>query len=85
MLCDALGVSKSRYYEWRQRPISKQQKRIQALDYMITEIFNEHKSRYGSTRIYYEGTVANLLSLIVYDIVCLKKGISNLCLHNMSW
>jgi transposase InsO family protein len=69
MLCDILGVSKSRYYEWSKQPISKRQQRIQELDYMITEVFNEHKSRYGATRICYE--------LKLQGVMCTRKMISN--------
>jgi len=68
MLCDILGVSKSRYYEWAKQPTSKRQQRIQKLDYMITEIFNKHKSRYGSTRIYHE--------LKLQGVMCTRKIIA---------
>ena len=49
-----MGVSKSGYYEWLQEPISKRLKQTKKLDDLIRQIFFQHKSRYGSTRIYHE-------------------------------
>lgn len=68
MLCSILGVSKSRYYDWIRQPISKRKKRIQELDTMIIKIFNEHKGRYGSTRIFHE--------LKAEGIMCTRKMIA---------
>ena len=54
MLCKILVVSTSSYYDWKQTPISKWQKKTMELDKMIKSIFYEHKERYGSTRIFVE-------------------------------
>jgi len=51
MLCEILEVPKSIYYVWLNTPFSKRQKQTEDLDAMIQTIFDEHKSRYGSTRI----------------------------------
>ena len=46
-----LDVSTSGYYEWRQRPESKQNQSNRALDSQIREVYDEHKQRYGVPRI----------------------------------
>lgn len=51
-LCEVLSLSTSSYYRWLHEPISKRQQNDADLDQAIIEIFNEHKSRYGSVRIY---------------------------------
>ena len=51
-LCESLNVSKSLYYRWIAKPVSKRQQNDADLDIAITTIFKEHKSRYGSVRIY---------------------------------
>lgn len=53
-LCKSLNVSTSSYYRWIHEPIGKRQSNDAELDDAITTIFNEHKSRYGSVRIYKE-------------------------------
>lgn len=54
MMCKILKVSKSKYYNWLNKPLGKQKQRMRDLDLMIRSIFIEHKGRYGSTRIYHE-------------------------------
>jgi len=49
-----LNLSKSGYYEWRGEPVGIMEKRQMELDTAIKDIFYEHKSRYGSTRIFKE-------------------------------
>ena len=46
-----LDVSTSGYYEWRQRPESKQNQSNRVLDSHIREVYDEHKQRYGVPRI----------------------------------
>jgi len=53
-MCDMLGVSKSSYYEWLKDPIGARARSQKSLDQSIKEVFFEHKSRYGSTRIFKE-------------------------------
>lgn len=54
LLCEVMKISTSSYYSWLDKPISVRQQQTDVLDSLITEIFNENKKRYGSTRIYYE-------------------------------
>lgn len=53
-MCKILKVSKSKYYNWLNKPLGNRDKRMKELDLMIRSIFKEHKERYGSTRIYHE-------------------------------
>ena len=50
-LCELLAVAKSGYYAWCQRAQGKQEAMNEELLKMITEIFAEHRGRYGSPRI----------------------------------
>jgi len=47
-----LGVSKSGYYDWRQRQPSKRDIEDAELNQKIQQIFTENKGRYGSPRIF---------------------------------
>lgn len=51
-LCKVTGISTSAYYRWLKTPISKRQVNDNELDKAIVTIFNEHKARYGSTRVH---------------------------------
>ncbi|MGQ4005647.1 IS3 family transposase [Francisellaceae bacterium CB300] len=51
-LCEVMNLSTSSYYRWLHEPISKRQQNDANLDQAIIQIFNEHKSRYGSVRIH---------------------------------
>ena len=51
-LCEVMKLSTSSYYRWLHKPISKRQQNDADLDQAIIQIFNDHKSRYGSVRIY---------------------------------
>ena len=50
-LCELLAVAKSGYYAWCRKAQSKQKAMNEELSKMITEIFAEHRGRYGSPRI----------------------------------
>ena len=50
-LCELLAVAKSGYYAWCRKAQSKQEAMNEELSKMITEIFAEHRGRYGSPRI----------------------------------
>jgi len=50
-MCQVLGVSKSGYYEWRERPKSDQKKRKEKLTAQVKRVFFESKERYGSPKI----------------------------------
>lgn len=51
-LCEVMNLSTSSYYRWLHKHISKRQQNNADLDQAIIQIFNEHKSRYGSVRIH---------------------------------
>lgn len=51
-LCEVMNLSTSSYYRWLHEPISKRQQNDADLDQAIIQIFNEHKSRYGSVRVH---------------------------------
>jgi transposase InsO family protein len=53
-MCQALRVSRSGYYKWKNRPKSKQTISNEELLKMIKEIYHKHKGRYGSPRIWKE-------------------------------
>ncbi len=53
-MCSILEVSKTGYYNWLDEPIGPRDSRLNKLDVLIEDVFNEHKSRYGSTRIFAE-------------------------------
>lgn len=53
-MCYMLNVSKSGYYDWIKEPVGIRQKQQNDLDFLIKDIFYDHKSRYGSTRIFKE-------------------------------
>lgn len=51
-MCDILGVSKSGYYEWRNRPDSATSKRRDDLKVLIRKTFNDSRGTYGYRRIH---------------------------------
>ena len=53
-MCSILEVSKTGYYNWLDEPIGARDSRLNKLDIVIEDVFNEHKSRYGSTRVFAE-------------------------------
>ncbi len=50
-LCEALSVSTSGFYAWRERGPSERHKQDARLSIEIAAIFQKHQSRYGSPRI----------------------------------
>ena len=50
-LCDVLGVSRSAYYDWRKSAPNLYQRQDEQLQPMISDIFQQHKRRYGARRI----------------------------------
>jgi len=52
MMCDQLEVSRSGYYEWRDRPESATAARRGVLLAAITAIFHRHQGRYGHRRVH---------------------------------
>ena len=51
-LINLLGVSKSGYYDWRNRQPSAREIKDDELKVKIQQIFNDNKGRYGSPRIF---------------------------------
>ena len=49
--CRILNVSRSGYYDWRNRGMSQQQMANAVLDVHIQRIYKEHAGRYGYRRI----------------------------------
>ena len=54
LMCDMLEVSTSGYYAWRGRLPSQRALSNAQLDQTITQIYWQHKGRYGSPRIWEE-------------------------------
>jgi putative transposase len=50
-LAQTLGVSRSGFYEWRERPISERCRRREHLAEQVRETFAEHQGIYGSRKI----------------------------------
>src|SRR6056297_1301148 len=51
-MCQVLEVSRSGYYDWLNREPSQRQLENEKLKNKITEIYWQHKGRYGNPRIY---------------------------------
>ena len=51
LMCDVLDVSRSGYYDWVARGLSRRGRSNNDLDRRIREIFAEHRQRYGAPRI----------------------------------
>jgi putative transposase len=54
LMCRMLGVSRSGYYDWRQRPPSEREKTDAGLTERIYEIHNRSRGTYGYPRIHAE-------------------------------
>jgi transposase InsO family protein len=50
--CQVLEVSRSGYYAWRERPVSRQQQRREELAVKIHAAYVENRRAYGSPRVY---------------------------------
>jgi transposase InsO family protein len=53
LLCEVLGVSSSGYYDWCGRDLSKREKRKVEIMFLIEQIHQNSKERYGAPRIYH--------------------------------
>lgn len=54
VLCDVLGVSRSGYYAWRDRPPGPAAARRERLGEQVREAYHESRSTYGSPRVHRE-------------------------------
>jgi hypothetical protein len=52
-LCQAIGVSRSGYYAWRQRPISARATANARLLEQIQQLHRETKARYGAVKLWH--------------------------------
>jgi putative transposase len=50
-MCQQLGVSRSGYYAWKERPESEWHKADRALAEVVTEVHQESRGTYGSPRV----------------------------------
>jgi transposase InsO family protein len=53
-ITQVLGVSRSAYYSWRREGPTQREQRDEVLVPLVTEIFWQHKQRYGARRIAHE-------------------------------
>ncbi len=53
-MCDWLDVSKSGFYEWRERPASLSEHRRQELKTKIKQVFDDSHATYGYRRVHVE-------------------------------
>ena len=65
MSCRLLGVSRSGYYEWKDRPISARDQENELLLKHIKQIHAESRGSYGSPRVHAELTLG--LGLVVNE------------------
>jgi putative transposase len=70
VLCKVLKVSRSGYYHWKNRPLSKKSQQDAALSQRIREIHHRSRKTYGSPRIHAE--------LQAMGIRCSKKRVARL-------
>ena len=71
-MCKVLKVSRSGYYAWRTRPVSKREMANQELAKKIEAVYNESDGTYGSPRIHRE--------LQDQGVVCGKNRVARLML-----
>lgn len=70
LMCEVLQVSRSGYYAWRKRPISKREMANQVLVKQIRAVHEQSFETYGSPRIYHE--------LNAQGIRCSEKRVARL-------
>ena len=51
LMCHMLEVSRSGYYRWKNRPMSRKHQRRVLLKSTVVETYHQFKSRYGAPRI----------------------------------
>jgi len=70
LLCRVLGVSRSGYYAWRERPPSKRSQEDAVLTERISEIHRRSRETYGYPRVHAE--------LLAFGIRCGKRRVARL-------
>ncbi|QRK04413.1 transposase [Archangium violaceum] len=53
-MCEQLGVSRSGYYAWKERPESERDQSDRALAEVVTQVHQESRGTYGSPRVHAE-------------------------------
>ena len=51
MMCKVLGVSRSGFYKWLDRPKSNREQRRELMQAKVVDIYSTYKARYGAPRI----------------------------------
>lgn len=72
-LCRILGVSKSGYYAWRDRPPSKRCREDAALTEKVREVHRRSRETYGSPRVH-----AELRALGALGVRCGRRRVARL-------
>jgi putative transposase len=70
LMCHTLGVSRSGYYDWKDRPPSRRSREDAALTERIREIHHRSRATYGSPRVHAE--------LRAIGIRCSRKRVARL-------
>ena len=73
-MCAALGVSRSGYYAWVERPPSDRSRRRAELSEHVRRVFDEHGARYGSPRVHEQ--------LADENVTCNVKTVAKLMREN---
>ncbi len=73
-ICQVLGVSRSGYYAWRERPLSERKQTNTRLLLHIRAVYQESRRTYGSRRVYHE--------LRAQGIACSRHRIARLMRHD---
>jgi putative transposase len=60
LMCRVLSVSRSGYYSWKKRKLSKRQQRREQFELLIKDTYEDFLSRYGSRRITKELNAAGI-------------------------
>jgi len=74
LLCRVLGVVRSGYYRWRQRPLGKRKMADMILSMHIRDIFKQSRDTYGSYRIH--------AALVDDGLRCGRKRVARLVREN---
>jgi putative transposase len=82
--CVWLGVSRSGFYDWRDRPLSATTLRREAVTVLVTEVFEEFEQRYGYRKIAVEVARRGhrVSEQMVRDIMA-SEGL--VCCHPRPW
>ena len=50
-MCKALGVSRSGFYKWKAKPVSKRLEKKKLVEQEVLDTYSTFKARYGAPRI----------------------------------